>query len=145
MNNTVLVCDDAVFMRTMIGDILTEAGLDVVGEASSGKDAVAEDKLLRPDLVTMDIIMPEMGGIEAVKQHHPDMILSDIGMPMVDGPFPGRYVNFNVMADLVRAWRYSLDNLPAARMLPAIASIRAPRPGLSPGSPVSASAKSWKT
>lgn len=67
MNSTVLVCDDAVFMRTMIGDILTEAGLDVIGEASSGKDAVAKYKLLRPDLVTMDIIMPEMGGIDAVR------------------------------------------------------------------------------
>jgi len=55
-------------MRTMIGDILTQAGLDVVGEAESGTEAVAKYKALRPDLVTMDIIMPEMGGIEAVKQ-----------------------------------------------------------------------------
>ena len=68
MNTTVLVCDDAVFMRTMIGDILTQAGLDVVGEAESGQEAVKKYKELRPDLVTMDIIMPEMGGIEAVKQ-----------------------------------------------------------------------------
>ena len=67
MNNTVLVCDDAVFMRTMIGDILTQAGLEVVGEADSGVQAVEKYKALRPDLVTMDIIMPEMGGIEAVK------------------------------------------------------------------------------
>lgn len=68
MNTTVLVCDDAVFMRTMIGDILTQAGLDVVGEAESGQEAVQKYKELRPDLVTMDIIMPEMGGIEAVKK-----------------------------------------------------------------------------
>ena len=68
MNTTVLVCDDAVFMRTMIGDILTQAGLDVVGEAESGQEAVKKYKELRPDLVTMDIIMPEMGGIEAVKK-----------------------------------------------------------------------------
>ena len=67
MNNTVLVCDDAVFMRTMIGDILTQAGLEVVGEADSGIQAVEKYKALRPDLVTMDIIMPEMGGIDAVK------------------------------------------------------------------------------
>ena len=67
MNNTVLVCDDAVFMRTMIGDILTQAGLEVVGEADSGMQAVEKYKTLRPDLVTMDIIMPEMGGIDAVK------------------------------------------------------------------------------
>ena len=68
MNNTVLVCDDAVFMRTMIGDILTQAGLEVVGEAESGLQAVEKYKALRPDLVTMDIVMPEMGGIEAVKK-----------------------------------------------------------------------------
>jgi len=67
MNSTVLVCDDAVFMRTMIGDILTQAGLDVVGEAESGQEAVQKYKDLKPDLVTMDIIMPEMGGIEAVR------------------------------------------------------------------------------
>ncbi|MDQ3080787.1 MAG: response regulator [Gemmatimonadota bacterium] len=67
MNNTVLVCDDAVFMRTMIGDILTQAGLEVVGEAESGAEAVEQYMALRPDLVTMDIIMPEMGGIEAVR------------------------------------------------------------------------------
>ncbi|HEY4954114.1 MAG TPA: response regulator, partial [Gemmatimonadaceae bacterium] len=51
MNSTVLVCDDAVFMRTMIGDILTQAGLDVVGEAESGSEAVEKYKELRPDLV----------------------------------------------------------------------------------------------
>lgn len=67
MSNTVLVCDDAVFMRTMIGDILTQAGLEVVGEAESGAQAVEQYMALRPDLVTMDIIMPEMGGIEAVR------------------------------------------------------------------------------
>jgi two-component system, chemotaxis family, chemotaxis protein CheY len=67
VNNTVLVCDDAVFMRTMIGDILTQAGLEVIGEADSGTQAVEKYKALKPDLVTMDIIMPEMGGIEAVK------------------------------------------------------------------------------
>jgi two-component system chemotaxis response regulator CheY len=67
MNSTVLVCDDAVFMRTMISDILTQAGLDVVGEAESGTEAVAKYRTLKPDLVTMDIIMPDMGGIEAVR------------------------------------------------------------------------------
>ena len=67
MNSTVLVCDDAVFMRTMITDILTQAGLDVVGEAESGTEAVAKYRTLKPDLVTMDIIMPDMGGIEAVR------------------------------------------------------------------------------
>jgi two-component system chemotaxis response regulator CheY len=54
-------------MRTMISDILTQAGLEVVGEADSGAQAVEKYRQLRPDLVTMDIIMPEMGGIDAVK------------------------------------------------------------------------------
>ncbi|HJQ10110.1 MAG: response regulator [Gemmatimonadaceae bacterium] len=68
MSSTVLVCDDAVFMRTMVSDILSQAGFTVVGEAENGKQAVEKYKQLKPDLVTMDIIMPEMGGIEAVKQ-----------------------------------------------------------------------------
>ena len=63
-----LVCDDAVFMRTMIGDIETQAGLEVSGEADSGTSSVETYKSLNPDLVTMDIIMPDMGGIEAVKE-----------------------------------------------------------------------------
>jgi two-component system chemotaxis response regulator CheY len=67
VNSTVLVCDDAVFMRTMISDILTQAGFDIVGEAESGTQAVEKYRALKPDLVTMDIIMPDMGGIEAVR------------------------------------------------------------------------------
>jgi two-component system, chemotaxis family, chemotaxis protein CheY len=66
--STVLVCDDAVFMRTMVSDILSQAGFTVVGEAENGKQAVEKYQQLKPDLVTMDIIMPEMGGIEAVKK-----------------------------------------------------------------------------
>jgi two-component system chemotaxis response regulator CheY len=66
--HTVLVCDDAIFMRTMISDILTQAGYDVVGEAESGAQAVERYRQLRPDLVTMDIVMPDMGGIEAVRE-----------------------------------------------------------------------------
>ena len=68
MSSTVLVCDDAVFMRTMVSDILSQAGFTVVGEAENGKQAVEKYQQLKPDLVTMDIIMPEMGGIEAVKK-----------------------------------------------------------------------------
>jgi len=68
VGSTVLVCDDAVFMRTMLSDILSQAGFTVVGEAENGKQAVEKYQQLKPDLVTMDIIMPEMGGIEAVKQ-----------------------------------------------------------------------------
>ncbi len=68
MAHTVLVCDDAIFMRTMIADILTQAGYQVVGEAESGVDAVRRYQELKPDLVTMDIVMPEMGGIDAVRE-----------------------------------------------------------------------------
>ena len=68
MSHTVLVCDDAIFMRTMISDILSQAGIEVVGEAESGSQAVAKYRQLKPDLVTMDIVMPDMGGIEAVRE-----------------------------------------------------------------------------
>ncbi len=67
MGHTVLVCDDAIFMRTMITDILTQAGYEVIGEAESGAQAVDKYRQLKPDLVTMDIVMPDMGGIEAVR------------------------------------------------------------------------------
>src|SRR5437667_415616 len=50
-------------MRTMISDILAQAGFEVVGEAETGSQAVDKYKQLKPDLVTMDIVMPDMGGI----------------------------------------------------------------------------------
>jgi two-component system chemotaxis response regulator CheY len=68
LSHTVLVCDDAIFMRTMISDILSQAGYDVVGEAETGVEAVEKYKQLKPDLVTMDIVMPDLGGIEAVRE-----------------------------------------------------------------------------
>jgi two-component system chemotaxis response regulator CheY len=55
-------------MRTMISDILGQAGFEVVGEAESGLQAVEKYRELKPDLVTMDIVMPDMGGIEAVRE-----------------------------------------------------------------------------
>ena len=63
----ILICDDAIFMRTMIADILTGAGYEVAGEAESGLQAVERYKSVKPDLVTMDIVMPDMGGIDAVR------------------------------------------------------------------------------
>lgn len=68
MQHTVLVCDDAAFMRAMLSDILAQAGLNVVGEAQSGLEAVQKFRELRPDLVTMDLLMPDMGGIDAVRE-----------------------------------------------------------------------------
>jgi two-component system chemotaxis response regulator CheY len=68
VSHTVLVCDDAIFMRTMISDILSQAGYEIVGEAESGVQAIERYKQLKPDLVTMDIVMPDLGGIEAVRE-----------------------------------------------------------------------------
>ncbi len=68
MSHTVLIVDDAIFMRTMIADILKQAGFEIVGEAATGLEAVEKYKELQPDLVTMDIVMPDMGGIDAVRE-----------------------------------------------------------------------------
>lgn len=68
MSNKVLIVDDAAFMRMMIKEILTKNGFTVVGEASDGAQAVEKYKELGPDLVTMDITMPEMDGITALKE-----------------------------------------------------------------------------
>lgn len=68
MATKVLIVDDAAFMRMMIKDILTKNGFEVVGEAENGAKAVEKFQELRPDLTTMDITMPEMDGITAVKQ-----------------------------------------------------------------------------
>jgi two-component system chemotaxis response regulator CheY len=68
LSNTVLVCDDAVFMRTLLSDILSQSGFEVIGEAETGVEAIERYKQLRPDLVTMDIVMPDMGGIDAVRE-----------------------------------------------------------------------------
>ncbi|HEY8485044.1 MAG TPA: response regulator [Longimicrobiales bacterium] len=68
MARTVLICDDAIFMRSMLADVLKQAGFEVAGEAETGAEAVQRYRELRPDLVTMDIVMPDMDGIEAVRQ-----------------------------------------------------------------------------
>ncbi len=69
MSTRVLVVDDALYMRTMIRDILTgNGGFEVVGEASNGREAVERFIELSPDLITMDIVMPELDGIEATRE-----------------------------------------------------------------------------
>ncbi|UJL47948.1 response regulator [Virgibacillus sp. NKC19-16] len=68
MADRILIVDDAAFMRMMIKDILIKNGFHVVGEAEDGLEAVEKYKELTPDLVTMDITMPEMDGITALKQ-----------------------------------------------------------------------------
>ena len=64
----VLVVDDAMFMRMMLKDILSKNGYEVVGEAANGKEAIDKYIELRPDLVLLDITMPEMDGITALKE-----------------------------------------------------------------------------
>ncbi|EKN63894.1 response regulator with CheY-like receiver, AAA-type ATPase, and DNA-binding domains [Schinkia azotoformans MEV2011] len=68
MANRILIVDDAAFMRMMIKDILTKNGFEVVGEAADGLQAVEKYKEVNPDLVTMDITMPEMDGITSLKE-----------------------------------------------------------------------------
>ncbi len=75
MSARVLIVDDAIFMRSVIRDILERGGYTVCGEADTGLKAVDMYKQLEPDFVTMDIVMPELDGIEAVRriiEHDPN-------------------------------------------------------------------------
>ena len=78
MAKNILICDDAAFMRMMIKDILTKNGYNVAGEAENGLKAVEKFKEVNPDLVLMDITMPEMDGIQALKE-----IKKQITIPLV--------------------------------------------------------------
>ena len=64
----ILITDDAVFMRMMLKDILTKGGHNVCGEAGNGTEAVTKYQELKPDIVTMDITMPDMDGIQALQR-----------------------------------------------------------------------------
>lgn len=68
MAKNILICDDAAFMRMMIKDILTKNGYNVIGEAENGVKAIEKYNEMKPDLVLMDITMPEMDGIQALKK-----------------------------------------------------------------------------
>ena len=68
MAKNVLICDDAAFMRMMIKEILSKNGYNIAGEAENGLKAIEKYNELKPDLVLMDITMPEMDGIEALKK-----------------------------------------------------------------------------
>ncbi|MDR0764407.1 MAG: response regulator [Synergistaceae bacterium] len=68
MGTKVLIVDDAAFMRMMLRDILEKNGFEVIGEADNGKTAIQMYADRKPDVVTMDITMPEMDGIAAVKE-----------------------------------------------------------------------------
>lgn len=68
MSKRVLIVDDAIFMRMKLKDILEKNGFEVVGEAQNGVEAVEKYRAEKPDLVTMDITMPEMDGVAALKE-----------------------------------------------------------------------------
>lgn len=68
MANGILIVDDAAFMRMMIKDVLVKNGFMIAGEAENGAKAIDKYKELNPDLVIMDITMPEVDGIQAVKE-----------------------------------------------------------------------------
>ena len=63
-----LVVDDALFMRKLIGDVASEAGWEIAGEAPNGQEAVTLYDRIRPDLVTMDLVMPIMDGLTALRE-----------------------------------------------------------------------------
>lgn len=73
MSNTIMIVDDAIFMRSFLRDILGKAGFNVVAEAANGLEAVALYEQFKPNLVTMDITMPEKSGLDALRE----ILLSD--------------------------------------------------------------------
>ncbi len=68
MGKRVLITDDALFMRVTLKNILEKGGYEVAGEASNGRESVEMYQQVKPDLVTMDITMPELDGISAVRE-----------------------------------------------------------------------------
>ncbi len=68
MAHKIMLVDDASFMRMMLKNILVGSGYEIIGEAENGAKAIEQYKNLKPDLIIMDIIMPEMGGIDAVRE-----------------------------------------------------------------------------
>lgn len=75
----ILIVDDNAFMRNTIKGVLTQAGFDIAGEATDGAEAVNAYATMQPDLVTMDITMPNMDGVEALKE----LIKQDPGAKVV--------------------------------------------------------------
>jgi two-component system, chemotaxis family, chemotaxis protein CheY len=68
MATTVMIVDDSLFMRKMLRDLLESEGYQVIGEASDGAEAVVKYLELRPDLTTLDIVMPKKTGLEALQE-----------------------------------------------------------------------------
>ncbi len=68
LGGKIVIADDAAFMRMMLKNILVQGGYEVVGEAENGQKAIAKYFELKPDLITLDITMPEMDGVTAAKE-----------------------------------------------------------------------------
>ena len=79
MSHRVLIADDAAYMREMLRDILSQGGYEIVAEASDGDEAVQAYREHRPDLVTLDIVMPRKSGLDALRE----MIAEDPGASVV--------------------------------------------------------------
>ena len=125
MSRSVLVVDDVAFVRKTLAAILTENGFEVVGEAANGVDAVEQYSRLRPSLVTMDIVMPKMSGLQALEQAKADpriagipiFILTNSSMPLDmakanDLGVEGFFVKSNIsLSDLVAKVKESLGGV----------------------------------
>ncbi|MGI4866023.1 MAG: response regulator [Hymenobacter sp.] len=75
MNKRILIVDDSFYMRTMLKNMLTDAGYDVVGEAANGQQALEMAVATNPDLITLDVILPDNTGLDVLKgirQQQPD-------------------------------------------------------------------------
>ena len=67
MNKRILIVDDSYYMRTMLKNMLTDAGYEVVGEAANGAQAVEMANATTPDLITLDVILPDNTGLDVLK------------------------------------------------------------------------------
>lgn len=112
-----MIVDDSLFQRKNLGKFVKQLGSEVVGEASNGKEAIAMYQLLNPDLVLMDLVMPEMEGIDAVEklleidEDAKIIVVSSLGydeivekaLSLGAKQFITKPVNFDKSADMVRA------------------------------------------
>jgi two-component system chemotaxis response regulator CheY len=87
--NRILIVDDSFYMRTMLKNMLTDAGYEVVGEAPNGQTALELAKETKPDLITLDVILPDNTGLDVLKgirADQPDMkviIVSAVGQEVI--------------------------------------------------------------
>lgn len=68
VSRRVLIADDAAFFRTLLREMLSEAGFEVVAEAKDGREAVELARALRPDIVILDVVMPVKSGLDAARE-----------------------------------------------------------------------------